>query len=440
MGRGVEQVRRGASLALAVVLGLGVAACEDDEAATEPTPTETIVELASGSAELETLVAAVGAAGLADALSGPGPFTVFAPSDASFEALPSGTVDALLAGQNGDVLEELLLGHVVSGSYEASELTDGQVLTALSGDELVVSIDGGAVAVNGAVVQAADVRATNGVVHVVGSVITAGLNAVERARVTPDLSTLVTAVVEAELAEALSGAGPFTVFAPVNSAFEALDEAALDRLLADENRALLQKLLTYHVIPGTVRSTDLVDGAEVETVAGQTVRIGLTGGATVNGVGIVATDIEVENGVVHLIDEVLLQNLDVVDMAILSGLDALVGAVQTAGLESALRDPSASLTVFAPTDAAFEAIGPVPTDPAALQPILLYHAIGTDAFAADLSDGQVLMTLQGGALTVRIGDGVRLEGAQNSVSVVATDVPASNGVIHVVDAVLLPPF
>nr|NIP81544.1 fasciclin domain-containing protein [Gemmatimonadota bacterium]NIQ56967.1 fasciclin domain-containing protein [Gemmatimonadota bacterium]NIU77138.1 fasciclin domain-containing protein [Gammaproteobacteria bacterium]NIX46459.1 fasciclin domain-containing protein [Gemmatimonadota bacterium]NIY10774.1 fasciclin domain-containing protein [Gemmatimonadota bacterium] len=312
--------------------------------------------------------------------------------------------------------------------------------TALSGDELTVAISDGVVTVGGAAVQAADVAASNGVVHVVGSVLTGGLDLVERARVTPDLSTLVAAVVEAELGETLGGEGPFTVFAPVNAAFAALDPDALGRLLADENRALLRKVLTYHVVPGRVLSTDLVDDAEVGTVEGSPLRIDLDGGATVNGVDIVATDIEVENGVIHLIDGVLLQHLDVVDVAILNGFDALVGAVRAAGLEPALRDPTASLTVFAPTDAAFDAIGPVPTDPGTLTPILTYHVVGSEAYAADLSDGQVLTTLQSGTLTVLIDGGtVTLDGARNTAEVAATDVPASNGVIHVIDTVLLPP-
>jgi transforming growth factor-beta-induced protein len=431
-------VSAGTRLVLAAVVAVGVAGCDDDEAG--PTgPSQSIPELASSEADLETLVAALEAAGLVDDLSGAGPFTVFAPTDAAFGELPDGTVAALLETANEDVLTELLLGHVVSGSYRAADLSDGQVLTALSGDELRVSIEGGAVRVGGALVAAADVSATNGVVHVMAGVLAGGLDLVERARVTPQLSTLVTAVVEAELAETLGGAGPFTVFAPVNSAFASLDPESLGRLLAEGNSHLLQKVLTYHVVPGRVLAGDLMDDTDVATVEGSTLRIDLDGGATVNGVDIVATDIEVENGVVHLIDEVLLQHLDLVDVAVVNGFDALVGAVRSAGLESALRDPAASLTVFAPTDAAFEAIGPVPTDPETLQPILLYHVVGSEAFAADLSDGQVLSTLQGGTVTVQIAESVTLDGARNAAEVTGTDVAARNGVIHVIDTVLLPP-
>jgi uncharacterized surface protein with fasciclin (FAS1) repeats len=432
-GRG----RAGLRLAVALLLGVGVAGCDDED---DPaSPTQTVVELASGNMDLETLTAAVGAAGLDNTLSGSGPYTVFAPTDAAFDALGAGTLQALLESGNADVLTELLLGHVVAGTYTSMDLSDGQTLTALSGDELEVEISGGTVMVGGAAVQAADVSATNGVVHVVGGVLTGGLNAVERARVTPELSTLVAAIVEADLASTVADQGPFTIFAPVNAAFAALDPDAVGRLLEDGNQALLQKVLTYHVVPGRVLASDLTDDSDVATVEGSTLRIDLDGGATVNGANIIATDIEVENGVVHLVDEVLLQNLDVVDVAVLNGFESLVAAVQAAGLESALRDESSSLTVFAPTEAAFAAIAPVPTDPATLQPILLYHVVGTEAYAADLSDGQVLTTLQGGTVTVQTDSGVLLEGAQNNAGVALPDVPASNGVIHVIDAVLLPP-
>ncbi|MDX1673455.1 MAG: fasciclin domain-containing protein [Longimicrobiales bacterium] len=425
-------------LVVAGLLAVTAVACDETDPM-DPGPTENIVELAAGSADLETLVTAVQAAGLDQDLQGDGPFTVFAPTDGSFESLPSGLVSALLESGNADVLQELLLGHVVSGRVEAADLSDGQTVTTLSGDELTVSIDGGTVSIGGAVVQTADVQATNGVVHIIGGVLTQGLNVVERARITPELSTLVTAVSEGDLVSTLEGAGPFTVFAPTNSAFGALDAAALDRLLADENQALLQKILTYHVIPGAVRSSDLTDDADVATAEGSTVRIDLDNGATVNGVAILTTDIEVENGVIHVIDGVLLEHLDIVDKAILNGFTTLVDAVQTAGLESALRDGSASLTVFAPTEAAFDAIT-VPSDPQTLESILLYHVIGTEAYASSLSDGQVLTTLQGGDITVQISNGtVMLQGAQNAATVVATDVPASNGVIHAIDAVLLPP-
>jgi uncharacterized surface protein with fasciclin (FAS1) repeats len=161
----------------------------------------------------------------------------------------------------------------------------------------------------------------------------------------------------------------------------------------------------------------------------------------VNGVSIIETDIVVENGVIHLIDGVLLENLDIVDVAVLNGFDTLVGAVQAAGLEGALRSDNsgAGFTVFAPTNEAFAALPAIPSDPAVLSEILLYHVIGGEVRSTDLSDGLVAPTLQGASFTVRLPElGPRIEGATNEVEIIVTDVEAANGVIHVIDAVLLP--
>jgi len=131
---------------------------------------------------------------------------------------------------------------------------------------------------------------------------------VATASVTPELSTLVAAVVAADLATTLQGPGPFTVFAPVNEAFAALPAGTVDTLLLPENIADLQAILTYHVVPGAVLSTDLVDGMVVETVNGDSITINVSpAGVSINGSANVAiADVMTSNGVVHVIDGVLL--------------------------------------------------------------------------------------------------------------------------------------
>lgn len=264
----------------------------------------------------------------------------------------------------------------------------------------------------------------------------------QTAAATPDLSTLTSALTAAQLVETLNGAGPFTVFAPVNSAFAALPPAQVERLLAPENRALLTKVLTYHVVPGRILSSQLAEGQQVTTVEGGTLRVTLAGGARVDGVRIVAPDIVTSNGVVHLVDGVLTGSLDVVDVATLNGFTALLGAVQAANLTSALRGNGAGqgLTVFAPTNAAFAAIpGGAPSDPATLAQVLQLHVVAGRALAASLTNGQTLTTLLNRPLTVGIGaGGVTLTGPRNQARVTATDLVARNGVVHVIDAVLLP--
>jgi transforming growth factor-beta-induced protein len=420
-----------------LVATLALAGCGEDP--TTPAP-GTIVAVAANTPQLSTLVTALQAAGLTATLEGSGPFTVFAPVDGAFETLPQGTLDALVASGNEAILTDLLTYHVVPGALTADQLTNGQTLTTVEGGTLTVTVEGGEVRVGGMRVTTADVQASNGVIHLVDGVLLGGLNAVQRATVTPDLSTLVDLVGAAGLASTLASDGPFTIFAPVNSAFAALDPAQVERLVASENLPLLQKVLGYHVVPGRIRAADLTDGATVTTVEGSQLTIGLTGGPRVNGAGIIATDIEVSNGVVHLIDAVLTDHLDLVDVAVLNGFDALAEAVAAAGLVDALRgdNDGAGFTVFAPTDAAFAALGTVPSDPAALAQVLLYHVVPGTALSGSLSNGQTLTTLEGGTLTVSLGNGVTLQGAQNAARVIATDVRAANGVIHAIDAVLTP--
>ena len=120
------------------------------------------------------------------------------------------------------------------------------------------------------------------------------------------LSTLVAAVQAAGLVDVLQSDGPFTVFAPTNEAFAALPEGTVESLLLEENRDMLIAILTYHVVPGKVMSTDLSDGMSAATVQGSNVTIGVDGGVTVNGANVIMADVEASNGVVHIIDAVIL--------------------------------------------------------------------------------------------------------------------------------------
>ena len=134
-------------------------------------PTQTLVQNASEASTLTTLVAAVQAAGLAETLSGPGPFTVFAPTNAAFDALPAGTVDTLLEPANRGQLTSILTYHVVPGRLAASDLRDGQMLTTVNGEQLEVEVNGSTVMVGGATVTQANVYASNGVAHVIDGVL-----------------------------------------------------------------------------------------------------------------------------------------------------------------------------------------------------------------------------------------------------------------------------
>ncbi|MFZ1336533.1 MAG: fasciclin domain-containing protein, partial [Saprospiraceae bacterium] len=182
---------------------------------------QTVVDIIVNSPDHNTLEAAVIAAGLADALSGDGPFTVFAPTDAAFDALPAGTVAALL--NDIPTLTAILTYHVVGAKALSTDLSDGQVITTLNGKDVTVTINGNGVFINNAKVTVADIEADNGVVHVIDAVLLPPSNTVVDIIVnSPDHNTLEAAVIAAGLAGPLSGDGPFTVFAPTDAAFDAL--------------------------------------------------------------------------------------------------------------------------------------------------------------------------------------------------------------------------
>ena len=268
------------------------------------TESNTVVDIIVNSPDHNTLEAAVIAAELADDLSGEGPFTVFAPTDDAFAALPEGTIDALLLDPTGQ-LAQILLYHVVGAKAMSTDLSDGQMIATLQGDSVMVSIMDGNVYINNAMVTVADIEASNGVVHVIDAVLMPTYTVVDVIMASPVHNTLEAAVIAAELADDLSGEGPFTVFAPTDDAFAALPEGTLDALLGDPTGQLAQILL-YHVVGAKAMSTDLSDGQAITTLEGTDVTVSITdGNVFINDAQVIVADIEADNGVVHVIDAVL---------------------------------------------------------------------------------------------------------------------------------------
>jgi uncharacterized surface protein with fasciclin (FAS1) repeats len=283
-----------------------------------------IVDTAVEAGSFGTLVAAVQAAGLVDTLKGEGPFTVFAPSEEAFAALPAGTLETLLADPSGD-LTQILLYHVVPGKVMAADVTDGLEAETAQGGKVKFMVADGKVMINDANIVATDVVASNGVIHVIDKVLLPPAPAAEEAPAVeaaaeapaagtiPEVAaaaggfeTLLAAVTAAGLGETLSGEGPFTVFAPTDAAFAALPAGTVETLLADPTGDLTQILL-YHVVPGKVMAADVADGLEAETAQGGKVKFTVADGKVmINGANIVATDIAASNGVIHVIDAVIL--------------------------------------------------------------------------------------------------------------------------------------
>ncbi len=259
-------------------------------------PEKSILEIALETPELSTLVGAVQSVGLVDALSGVGPFTVFAPTNEAFSAL-----DEI---PDGDALKEVLLYHVVSGKYTAEDLLEKQVVTTLQGENVTIEMIGNEVILNDNVKVIIDnIEASNGIIHVISGVLlppTPLQSIVDIAIATPELSTLVSALQSAELVDALSGIGPFTVFAPTNTAFESLDSIP--------QGDALKEVLLYHVAMGKYKAEDLLIKQKVVTLQGEEVTVEMINGKVfLNGnIEVEIADIEASNGIVHVIKGVLI--------------------------------------------------------------------------------------------------------------------------------------
>lgn len=282
----------------------------------------TITGLAQRNSNLKILVQALTRADLATTLQGVGPFTVFAPTDAAFTAFLKTTPYATINDVPKDVLTQILLNHVVSGSVKSTALSTGYIKTLAKGSastsntlSMYVDLTSG-VKLNGvAKVTTADVMASNGVIHVVDGVI--GLpTIVTHAMANPMFSTLVSALTynpQSGFAGVLSGttSSPFTVFAPTNAAFTAfLGETTYSSLSAIPAN-VLEKTLKYHVVTGAnVLSTAITENQVITTFSGQTATVKFTPTRLLDVSGrncnIIATDVQCSNGVIHVLEKVLL--------------------------------------------------------------------------------------------------------------------------------------
>jgi transforming growth factor-beta-induced protein len=272
-------------------------------------PARDIVDTAVAAGSFKTLAAALQAAGLVEALKGPGPFTVFAPTDEAFAKLPAGTVEELLKPENKKKLIAVLTYHVVSGKATADKVTTMKSAGSLNGQRIPLEVRGGKVMAGRANVVQADIAASNGVIHVIDAVILPEFrDAVEVAGAAGSFGTLLAAAQAAGLVDALKSDGDgrgLTIFAPTDEAFAKLPPGTVESLLKPENRETLAQVLKYHVVAGRAYS-DKVVGMH-KTLAGPSVTVKAQGGKVMVGSATVAAaDIESSNAVIHVIDAVIL--------------------------------------------------------------------------------------------------------------------------------------
>ena len=509
----------GASVTIADVTASNGVIHAIDTVLTPPVPAGPgdIPTVAQSTGEHESLVAAVIQAGLLETLQSEGPFTVFAPTDEAFTNAGINLAD-FTTDEDNQTLADILTYHVLPTAVAAADVTDGLTATTVNGAELSFTVADGIVTVGTAKVTTADVPASNGVIHVIDTVLMPPvvpeeptLNIPETAQSTGVHTALVAALAQAGLVETLQGEGPFTVFAPTDAAFEAagIDLTTFD---TDEENATLVDILLYHVYAGAVPAAAVTDGLSVTMVNGDkaTFAVSAEGAVSVGTATVTGADVSTTNGIIHVIDQVLtpppgdicynmvshtivagatnvecnsymyLENYSMqgqtitgcyntvthavstvseaecaaymwtpaVSIAMTAGAttihSSLVAALGTAELVATLSGTD-EYTVFAPTDEAFAAAGidlasfDTPEEIAVLADILLYHVVAGTTMSSDLTEGMTTVSAANGDDLMIHVVGTSVMVGEQMANVTLADVPASNGVIHVIDQVLLPP-
>jgi transforming growth factor-beta-induced protein len=427
-----------------------VSSCDDDD----DKPSKNIVEVAQGNTELSTLVSAIQAAGLTSYLSGTGPFTVFAPTNAAFAKLDPETLNNIIG--NPTLLTALLQYHVVNGKVYSKDLSDGEVNTALSGQTILVDVNGNAVTLNGNTsVTDADIKASNGVIHIIDQVLIpddfAAQTIVQIAASNPNFSTLVQILSLPEMSDLLAAANDptadLTVFAPTNAAFDATLAALGKNSINDIPTGILKEIVSYHILGGAVFSNELSNGSVPTLLPGESVTVDISGnGVKIDNANVISADIAAINGVIHAVDGVLLPSyvataVGNIGEVVLFNKDftVLAAALRKAELLDAVSTTD-NITVFAPDNAAFVKAGITSLDGFSkddLGPILLYHVLGAKVLSSQLPAGGIAEMLN--EQNIYLGyltNSVLINGLT---AITAVDIEKNNGVIHVIDRTLVPP-
>jgi len=457
---------------LIIALVLFWSCTSDDDNSTSfnlPQPMN-IVETAQANADLSSLVAAVVEADLAATLSTGGPFTVLAPTNAAFSEFMSANGWANVTDIPDEALVQVLLNHVISGPVTSTTLSNlgagytNTLATGAGGNNMSLYFDTSAnVKFNNlASVTNPDIGATNGLIHIIDKVITLP-SVVDHAVNNPGFSNLVAALgaADGDLVNVLSGDGPYTVLAPGDAAFANFLTENSFGSLADVPTDVLSQVLLNHVIGAPITSTDLTglgNGYANTSAMGagnnaMSIYYNTDSGVKFNGISnVVAVDIIGTNGIIHAVDAVI-SLPTVVDFAVADpNFSSLVAALTretsfnyVATLSTANGTSPAPFTVFAPTNAAFGSLlnelslnslidVPTPT----LESTLNTHVVaGANVRDSGLSDNMPINTL-GGTLTANVTGGATLTDPNNRISnITYTNVQAVNGIIHVIDKVLL---
>lgn len=411
-------------------------------------PSGNIVEVLERDGRFGILLSALDLTGLKEVVATADPLTLFAPTDQAFGNLPDGTLEALV--QDTNTLSQILLYHVLGTSSSARELIRSSTAPTLQSNPVLVLREGRNVEVNGRVVEKANVKADNGLIHVLGGVLLPPeeditINSVvDVLKLDGRFETLLAALEVTGLTDAVAGLPSLSLFAPTDDAFNKLPEGTVEALIADTNT--LSQILLYHVLGESQGIRHLLIGRTAETLQGDNVDISITRkGIFINDSRVINYNVSAPNGLIQTIDTVLLppdKSKDLLELLKEDGrFTTLVTALELSGLDEAIggEDPL-TVTLFAPTDEAFDALPDgaledLIANPDALAQILLYHVVDGVKGAGDLLKERRIETLQGSNVLVYHWWGKVFV---NRSRVIDADLHAENGVVHAINAVLIP--
>ena len=458
------------AIILPLLLIQGCSSDDDNNApvTVDPQPAVSVFDAAQDSEEFTTLVAALEATGLDETLDDlTTSYTVFAPTDDAFALLGEETINSLLA--DTDTLSSILTYHVIAGRVDAQTAIGlaGSTVETVNGQNIALSLNGENLLVNTSTVTMTDIVTDNGIIHVIDAVLTPKTvpetaptnNIIETAQQAGNFSTLLAALDAASLTSALADeSSEFTVFAPTDAAFEAIGSNFLNTLLA--NPTVLADILKQHVLVGSVDSVTAMslNGQSAETLLGNTLPVAInaeTNMLSFGGANIVVKDIMTTNGVIHVIDSVIISDVTlpqstntIADIASADGnFTTLLAALTATGLDTLVADPDNTFSVFAPTDAAFAALGQdtinaLLADTDTLRDILLYHVFPDATVLSD--DAVTIANSNSNKIEMANGDMAAISYVDSSLfindsAITEANVTASNGVIHVLNKVIMPP-
>ena len=458
------------AIILPLLLIQGCSSDDDNNApvTVDPQPAVSVFDAAQDSEEFTTLVAALEATGLDETLDDlTTSYTVFAPTDDAFALLGEETINNLLA--DTDTLSSILTYHVIAGRVDAQTAIGlaGSTVETVNGQNIALSLNGENLLVNTSTVTMTDIVTDNGIIHVIDAVLTPKTvpetaptnNIIETAQQAGNFSTLLAALDAASLTSALADeSSEFTVFAPTDAAFEAIGSNFLNTLLA--NPTVLADILKQHVLVGSVDSVTAMslNGQSAETLLGNTLPVAInaeTNMLSFGGANIVVKDIMTTNGVIHVIDSVIISDVTlpqstntIADIASADGnFTTLLAALTATGLDTLVADPDNTFSVFAPTDAAFAALGQdtinaLLADTDTLRDILLYHVFPDATVLSD--DAVTIANSNSNKIEMANGDMAAISYVDSSLfindsAITEANVTASNGVIHVLNKVIMPP-